>query len=215
MLLQTRTYISNCLNKLNLIKWLLLYFINMKKSILFLLLCVPIFAISQVTYTKRNIEAYTSDVFTYMGSRILFVDEASIDSIDQNVFIISKVNKGVVPDSLFFQYYKKKGNKWAQHATYTISHNGLISAWYQRKLFSDMDKNKQVESVFIYSKHNIDAVQESVHLLLCHNRVFYTIDAYAKDGYTQSSYSKNFEALPEAIKKEVTTYWNTLDKKDN
>ncbi|MFD2909531.1 hypothetical protein ACFSX9_12400 [Flavobacterium ardleyense] len=185
----------------------------MKKVILISFLLISQFIVGQILHTTRNIDSYPKSVFPYQGTRLMSVDEVHIPDSEENVYIFSKIEVNKNPDSLYFQHYKKKNEKWNKVKSISFSHNGFLSVWKSRKAFMDADKNKSVDAVFIFSKHNSDKSQESVHLLLYSNEEFYFITANKEDAYESSTYSDNFKSLKETIKSDVIKYWNALDKK--
>lgn len=184
----------------------------MKRIILILTLLISQYIICQVSHITKNSDSYTKDIFPYQGVRIMTVDEVHVPNIEENVYLFSKIEANKNPDSLFFQHYKKVNEKWVKAKSVFFEHEGFISVWKSRKAFLDSDNNKSIDALFIFSKHNLDKNQLSIHLILSSNEEFYTITAYKEDEYQQSTYSDNFESLNELIKVDVLKYWTTLDK---
>ncbi|WP_136668263.1 hypothetical protein [Flavobacterium sp. H122] len=185
----------------------------MNKIILIGCFLVTQFMMGQVSHITKNILSYTKDVFPYQGTRIISIDEVHSPDKEENVYIFSKIEANKQPDSLYFQHYKNKSGNWKKIKSISFSHDGFLSIWKSRKAFMDSDKNKSIDALFIFSKHNKDKEQESVHLLLCSNEELYFISAKKEDNYQEFTYSDNFKNLKESIKSDVIKYWNELDKK--
>lgn len=184
----------------------------MNKFIFISFLLISQLVLGQILHTTRNIDSYPKNIFPYQGTRIMCIDEVHVVNNEENVYLFSKIEANKNPDSLYFQHYKKQNDRWTKVKDISFSHNGFLSVWKSRKAFNDADKNKSVDALFIFSKHNTDKIQESVHLILCSNEEFYFISANKKDEYKKSTYSDNFEGLKESIKSDVIKYWNALDK---
>lgn len=165
---------------------------------------------AQVRVITRAAEAYS--YFKFRGARLLNVNEAGIEGREENVFIFSKAAKGAQPDTMFLRRYIKEKGEWAVKADTMLTHTGIIMNWDARKGFFDGDDDGSVDAYFIYSLTDASQQQESVHLLFSKGAAFYTISAFASDGYQKSRYSKNFESLSPAVKKHLTDAWERLDK---
>lgn len=68
---------------------------------------MPFLANAQVAVISRHIDSYSKEVFDFSGSRLMMVDEASISSREDNVYLFSKPDQSTTPDALYFQQYKK------------------------------------------------------------------------------------------------------------
>lgn len=165
---------------------------------------------AQVRVITRAAEAYSH--FKLRGARLLNVNEAGIDGREENVFIFSKAAKGARPDSMYLQRYTRDKSGWIVKADTLLIHAGVIMNWDARKGFFDGDGDGSVDAYFIYSLTDADLKQQSVHLLFSKGTVFYTISAFATDGYQKSRYSKNFESLSPEIRKRLADAWEQLDK---
>jgi lipopolysaccharide export LptBFGC system permease protein LptF len=186
----------------------------MNKLLLLLLVCCHgVFA--QVSSVVRNPASYTQDVFSYKGNRILQVDEVSSSGNEENVFIFSKIEKNAKPDVMYFQRFIKNDNQWKLNTLFEIKYDGIISMLKNRKAFTDADKNKRVDALFIYALNDYDFKQQSVHLLFSHTSKIYSITAYKSDGYAKNIFSDNFQDLTPNLKSTVMEYWGKLDKTDN
>jgi hypothetical protein len=170
-----------------------------------------------VSSVTRNPASYTQDVFPYKGSRMMSVDEVSQGSED-NVFIFSKVEKFAKPDVMYFQRFTrevgKTGTPWKLSASSEIRHDGIIVVVNNRKTFTDTDKGKSVDALFIYALNDLDLKQQSIHGLFSHGDKIYTIAANKSDNYASSQFSTNFQELSPTIKAGIMAYWAKLDKKD-
>ncbi len=188
----------------------------MKRKYIFVLaLLITNTIIAQVSSVTRNKESYTQDVFPYNGVRIIQVDEVHHLENEENVFIFSKIAKNSNPDEMYFQRFTKKDGKWVLLSSFTINHNGIISAWGSRKGFADYNKDKSVDAFFIYGLYDSDFKQQAVHLLYSEKDQIYTIGATISDGFVTNSFSDNFKSLNSDTKKQILDYWEKLDKKDN
>lgn len=182
------------------------------KSIILLLMLLTGSAVThaQVSVITRAAEAYSH--FKFRGARLLNVNEAGIEGREENVFIFSKAAKGAQPDTMYLQRYSRDKSGWAVKADTMLVHAGVIMNWDARKGFFDGDADGSVDAYFIYSLADEDLKQQSVHLLFSKGTAFYTISAFAADRYSKSRYSKNFDSLPPAVKKNLTEAWERLDK---
>ena len=177
-----------------------------------LALVLPLLANAQVSVVSRNQASYTQDVFNYAGSRMMMVDEANIAGSEDNVYIFSKPDAGASPDVLYFQQYQKVDGKFKRALLHTITHDGLLSIWKSRKVFTDVDKDRRVDAFFVYSKHAANKTQTSTHILISHNGVVYTLGANKADDYTTTAMSENFGKLDAQVKEADLKYWTSLDK---
>ena len=184
------------------------------KKLLLVLLIACTSALAQVSAVTRNPASYTQEVFAYQGSRILQVDEVSSPGNEENVFIFSKVEKYAKPDVMYFQRFTKNGGQWKLNASSEIRHDGIISTVNNRKAFTDVDKNKSIDALFIYALNDADLKQQSIHLLFSQGSKIYSIAAVKSDNYASSKFSDNFAELSPNVKTAVIAYWNKLDKAD-
>lgn len=184
------------------------------KQLLFILLIACTSAAAQVSTVTRSPASYTQEVFAYKGSRIVQVDEASSPGNEENVFIFSKIEKFAKPDVMYFQRFTKMSGQWKLNSSAEMRHDGIISVTNNRKAFTDADKNKSVDALFIYALNDNDLKQQSIHLLFSQANKIYTIAAYKADDYASSKLSDNFAELSPAVKNNVLTYWGKLDKAD-
>lgn len=171
-------------------------------------------AFAQVSLVIRAPEAYSKQVFGFQGERMLTGDNASTPQED-NVFIFSKSAApatAVKLDVLYFQRYQKISAQWQRSAFVAIEHAGLLSVWNTRKAFLDPDKDQSVDAMFVYSKHDLNKNQQSVHLLISHKYSLYTLSASESSNYKETSFSPNFSELPAAVKEAALKYWDLLDK---
>jgi hypothetical protein len=166
---------------------------------------------AQVSVTMRDVSAFTKELFSYQGARLLMGDNASTP-LEQSVFTFSKPSEASKTDQLYLERFQRLGERWTKIATHHVSHEGLLSVWGTRKAFVDPDKDQSVDAFFVYSKHKADKTQTSVHLVISHKAAFYTISGFENDKYSQSSFSKNFTELPSAVKAAALKYWDSLDK---
>jgi hypothetical protein len=178
-------------------------------------------ALAQITSITRNPASYTQDIFPYKGSRMMTVDEVRIEGHEDNVYIFSKVDKFAKPDVMYFQRYireganaGKPGAPWKLKASTEIKHDGIIVVVNNRKSFTDADKGKSVDALFIYALNDADLKQQSIHSLFSQGDKIYTIAANKSDNYKQSQFSANFKELSAEIQTNILAYWNKLDKKD-
>lgn len=125
---------------------------------------------AQVSNIVRNPDSYKN--FPYEGTRIIQVDEANSSDNEDNVFIFSKIEKGAKPDKMTFQRFTKVGGDWKVVAKKQMTHDGILSAWGQRKAFADYDKDKSIDALFIYALNDYDFKQQSVHLIFRRIRGF-------------------------------------------
>ncbi len=184
------------------------------KYLLFLLLIACNSAAAQVSTITRNPASYTQEVFPYKGTRILQVDEVSSPGNEDNVFIFSKTERYAKPDIMYFQRFTKTAGLWKLHVSSEIKHDGIISTIGNRKAFTDADKIKSIDALFIYALNGHDLKQQSIHLLLSQGSRIYTIAASKADDYASSKFSDNFAELSPAVKSNVMAYWARLDKAD-
>jgi len=182
----------------------------MRKIILAFILTLSLnYLHAQITSTAMKVEDLKDAPFKFKGSRAMTVDRID-DASSKNIFVFSKVKSGSNPDTLFAQKFTKTGDLWKLTQEKTITHKGIISIWGSRKAFSDADKDKQVDALFIYSFHDNDMKNQlSVSLLLMHKGESYTITETAD---RKNSFSANYSSLPDSIKVFVKEYWNKLDK---
>jgi hypothetical protein len=171
-------------------------------------------AFAQVSVVLRAPEAYSKSIFAYRGELFLTGDSATT-SLEDSVFIFSKSappSSAVKLDALYFQRYRKANDQWQRSAFHVIEHSGLLSVWNTRKAFLDPDKDLSVDAMFVYSKHDLNKAQISVHLLISHQSGIYTLSAHEATGYRETSFSANFSELPAAVKEAALKYWDQLDK---
>ena len=165
---------------------------------------------AQVSNIVRHQDSYKD--FPFEGVRIVQVDEVHSPENEENVFIFSKTEKGANPDKMTFQRFTKIDGNWKVKAKKQFNHNGIISAWGQRKAFADYDKDKSIDALFIYSLNDADFKQQSVHLIFSKNEELYEISTSAESGYSKDVFSDNFKNLPKNIQTGILEYWNKLDK---
>jgi hypothetical protein len=173
---------------------------------------VSVFA--QVSVVMRAPEAYSKLVFAYQGERLLTGDNASTP-LEDSAFIFSKSaapTSLVKQDVLYFQRYQKINAQWQRSAFFVIEHGGLLSVWKTRKAFLDADKDQSVDAMFVYSKHDLNQKQQSVHLLISHKSSVYTLSATEATDYKETSFSANYGELPASLKAAALRYWDQLDK---
>lgn len=179
-------------------------------KILLPILFIGTFVNAQVSNVVRNPDSYKN--LPFEGTRILQVDEANSPDNEDNVFMFSKIEKGAKPDKMTFQRFTKVDGKWKVVAKKQMTHDGILSAWGQRKAFADYDKDKSIDALFIYALNDYDLKQQSVHLIFSKKDKLYEISTSAESGYTKDVYSDNFKTLPENIQSKILEYWNKLDK---
>ncbi|WP_270088152.1 hypothetical protein [Sphingobacterium sp. SYP-B4668] len=170
--------------------------------------------LAQVTLVHVNKSTIDRNKVAYSGTRIMTVD--AVETMQGNrLYIFSKNEKGETADSLYAEEFMKEDNVWQIQCKRGFSFpNSILMTWGNRKAFFDADKDHTPESLFIFSKNdasNLDK-QQSVFLLLFHQRQFYTIESKAEDQYIQNYYSDNFDKLPAVIKDRILDYWKKLDK---
>jgi hypothetical protein len=169
---------------------------------------------AQVSVVIRAPEAYSKSVFAYQGERLLTGDNVSTP-LEDNVFIFSK---SAAPasrlklDVLYFQRYQKISEQWQRSVLHAIEHSGLLSVWNTRKAFLDPDKDQSVDAMFVYSKHDLNKKQLSVHLLISHKSSIYTLSTLEATDYKETSFSANYGELPKSVKEAALKYWDELDK---
>jgi hypothetical protein len=171
-------------------------------------------AFAQVSVVIRAPEAYSKSVFAYRGELLLTGDNATTP-LEDSVFIFSKSAppvSAVKLDALYFQRYQKENDQWQRGAFHVVEHSGLLSVWTTRKAFLDPDKDQSVDAMFVYSKHDLNKRQLSVHLLISHRSNIYTLSATEASDYKETSFSANFSALPVPLKEAALRYWDQLDK---
>jgi hypothetical protein len=179
-----------------------------------LLTLTAVSTFAQVSVVFRAPEAYSKSVFAYQGERLLTGDNVSTP-LEDNVFIFSKSAapaSTVKLDVLYFQRYQKINDQWQRSALHVIEHAGLLSVWNTRKAFLDSDKDQSVDAMFVYSKHDLNKKQLSVHLLMSHKNSIYTLSALETTGYKEASFSANYSELPTPLKEAALKYWDQLDK---
>jgi hypothetical protein len=188
---------------------------SFKKWFVLLLTLSGASAFAQVSVVFRAPEAYGKSVFAYQGERLLSGDNASTP-LEDNVFIFSKSAapaSAVKLDVLYFQRYQKVNDQWQRSVFHAIEHSGLLSVWNARKAFLDSDKDQSVDAMFVYSKHDLNRKQLSVHLLISHKSSIYTLSALEATDYKETSFSANYSELPAPLKEAALKYWDQLDKK--
>jgi hypothetical protein len=171
-------------------------------------------AFAQVSVVIRAPEAYSKSVFAYQGERLMTGDNVSTP-LEDNVFIFSKSAapaSAVKLDVLYFQRYQKINEQWQRSVLHAIEHSGLLSVWNTRKAFLDPDKDQSVDAMFVYSKHDLDKKQLSVHLLISHKNSIYTLSTTEATNYKETSFSANYGELPKSVKEAALKYWDELDK---
>jgi hypothetical protein len=169
---------------------------------------------AQVSVVIRSPEAYSKSVFAYQGERLLTGDNVTTP-LEDSVFIFSKSAEPasvVKLDVLYFQRYQKINDQWQRSALHVIEHSGLLSVWNTRKAFLDSDKDQSVDAMFVYSKHDLNNTQLSVHLLISHKSSVYTLSALEATSYKETSFSSNYSELPKPLKEAALKYWDQLDK---
>jgi hypothetical protein len=187
----------------------------LKKSFAMLLTLSAMSAFAQVSVVMRAPEAYSKSVFAFQGERLLSGDNASTP-LEDSVFIFSKSAapaSAVKLDLLYFQRYQKINDQWQRSAFHAIEHSGLLSLWQTRKAFLDPDKDQSVDAMFVYSKHDLQKTQLSVHLLISHKSSVYTLSSAQASDYKETSFSANYSELPASLKAATLKYWDQLDKK--
>jgi hypothetical protein len=186
----------------------------LKKWFALLLTLSAASAFSQVSVVIRAPEAYSKSVFAYQGDRLLTGDNVSTP-LEDNVFIFSKSAapaSRVKLDVLYFQRYQKISEQWQRSVLHAIEHSGLLSVWNTRKAFLDPDKDQSVDAMFVYSKHDLNKKQLSVHLLISHKSSIYTLSTLEATDYKETSFSANYGELPKSVKEAALKYWDELDK---
>jgi hypothetical protein len=171
-------------------------------------------AFAQVSVVIRAPEAYSKAVFAYQGERLLTGDNVTTP-LEDNVFIFSKSAapaSAVKLDVLYFQRYQKINDQWQRSVLHAIEHSGLLSVWNTRKAFLDSDKDQSVDAMFVYSKHDLNKKQLSVHLLISHKNSIYTLSSTEATDYKETSFSANYGELPKPVKEAALKYWDQLDK---
>jgi hypothetical protein len=171
-------------------------------------------AFAQVSVVIRAPEAYSKSVFAYQGERLMTGDNVSTP-LEDNVFIFSKSAapaSAVKLDVLYFQRYQKISDQWQRSVLHAIEHSGLLSVWNTRKAFLDPDKDQSVDAMFVYSKHDLNKKQLSVHLLISHKSSIYTLSTLEATDYKETSFSANYGELPKSVKEAALKYWDELDK---
>lgn len=180
------------------------------KKLFFGFMFVSGLAFAQVSNVIRHPDSYKD--FPFEGVRIVQIEEVSSPGNEENVFIFSKVEKGAKPDVMHIQRFTKKDGEWQVVKKKTVRHNGVISSWGSRKMFSDFDKDKSIDAVLVYSLSDDDFNQQSVHLVFSKGNDFYEISADRDSEYSKDVFSENFDSLPQDIKDKVMAFWNKLDK---
>jgi hypothetical protein len=171
-------------------------------------------AFTQVSVVMRAPEAYSKSVFAYQGERLLTGDNVATP-LEDSVFIFSKSAtpaSAVKLDVLYFQRYQKINDQWQRSAFHVIEHSGWLSVWNTRKAFLDSDKDQSVDAMFVYSKHDLNKKQLSVHLLISYKSSIYTLSTAEATDYKETSFSANFSELPAPLKEAALKYWDQLDK---
>jgi hypothetical protein len=186
----------------------------LKKGLALLLTLNAASAFAQVSVVIRAPEAYSKAVFAYQGERLLTGDNVTTP-LEDNVFIFSKSAapaSAVKLDALYFQRYQKINDQWQRSVLHAIEHSGLLSVWNTRKAFLDPDKDQSVDAMFVYSKHDLNKKQLSVHLLISHKNSIYTLSSTEATDYKETSFSANYGELPKSVKEAALKYWDQLDK---
>jgi hypothetical protein len=186
----------------------------LKKWSAMLLTLSAVGAFAQVSVVIRAPEAYSKSVFAYQGERLLTGDNASTP-LEDSVFIFSKSaapTSAIKLDVLYFQRYQKMNDQWQRSVLHAIEHSGLLSVWNTRKAFLDPDKDQSVDAMFVYSKHDLNMKQLSVHLLISRKNSIYTLSATEAADYKETTFSANYGELPKPLKEAALKYWDQLDK---
>ena len=182
----------------------------MKKAILIIILSLSLNCLhAQITSISMHIDDLKDAPFEFKGSRAMMVDRID-DASSKNIFVFSKVKSGSNPDTLYAEKFTKINDVWKLVQQKTITYAGVISIWGARKAFTDADRDKQVDALFIYSFHDAAMKSQlSVNLLLMHKGESYTINETPDK---KNTYSANYATLPESIKSYIKEYWVKLDK---
>ncbi|MDM1348000.1 hypothetical protein HX017_10240 [Myroides marinus] len=182
----------------------------MKRLLFLLFMCASTMVSAQITDTAVNKDKFEKSDFPYKGDRVLIVDRID-GSKEENIFVFAKNKKGSEQDRLYIQQFTKVDGKWKSKVSEEVADEGIITVTYNnRKAFKDVEKNGQVDALYIYAKHDKDDLNnpnEEIGLLF-YKYQLYTVTVRADSDFKKNYFSDNFKELPTSVKDFVLDYWN-------
>lgn len=142
------------------------------------------------------------------GSRVIQGFRVDMGNEKYNI-VYSKPAKGVTPDTVFIQEYKKEGQDWKKVLTGYRTSKNTIFIWGKRGGFlTDDEKNGIAFTAF--SEENLETEEKFIvgYFVLYKGEIL-TIEE-DKSGTLKKS--ENFKILPSAARERIEDAFATLDK---
>lgn len=169
---------------------------------------------AQITTIAINKANFEKSGFPYKGKRVLQVEHITTPQED-NYIVFSKDERNADPDHLYIQQFQKINDTWTVVAEDDVSEPDIVtSVWDTRKAFFDADNDDKLDAIFVYSRHPKGDLEKQLSCIaiLFYNKQFYRLQADQADGYQKTTYSANYNKLPEVIKIQFANFWEKLDK---
>lgn len=181
----------------------------MKNNRLILLLFLLISIISQAqTTTFGDSKPDEFEFLPYEGSRI--IQGFRVDMGNEKFCIVySKPAKGITPDTIFIQEYKKDGLEWKQNLKDKRSSNNTIFIWGKRGGFFTDDAKIGI-AYTAFSEENLETEERFIvgYFILYKDKVF-TLEENKNGKMTKSS---NYNELPVKAQERIEEAFSKLDK---
>lgn len=181
----------------------------MKNNRLILLLFLLISIISQAqTTTFGDSKPEEFEFLPYEGSRIIQGFRVDM-GYEKFCIVYSKPAKGVTPDTIFIQEYKKDGTEWKQNITGKRASNNTIFIWGKRGGFFT-DENKIGIAYTAFSEEDLKTEERFiVGYFILYNDAIFTIEEDKKGQITKS---ENFNQIPIKTQERILEAFDKLDK---
>lgn len=177
------------------------------RLILFIFLLTSIISQAQTT-TYGDSKPEEFEFLPYEGSRI--IQGFRVDMGNEKFCIVySKPDKGITPDTVFIQEYKKDGLEWKQNIKGKRSSKHTIFIWGKRGGFFT-DNTKTGIAYTAFSEEDLKTGDRFIvgYFILYKNTVF-TIEE-DKNGHMKKS--DNFDQIPLHAKERILDAFSKLDK---
>lgn len=188
------------------------------KKILFTLATVLSLTLSaQITQvTSGFTQNLTKADIPFSGDRKLYSTGLN-DSTTENIFVVSKNQKGAASDELWLEKFTKKGSGYVRTYSHQMTHPVNLSLAFvnNRASYGDIDKDGNYESLSVVDEYSNgpDTDLERSNGVIMYKNEAYVVYVDHKDNFTENHFSTNFSKLPESVKASFLEFWNSLDKR--